>query len=144
MHTRLLVSTGVGAALAAAFCLPAGAAPAEKPSCTGITAQKRGSTLLTYRLRCNFQVDRLGVRSSMPIRRAGTPRLDGARPGDRLRCSRRSRSLATCRGTVSRDVRIREALRVEGRWCEDAKFRLRAEGPEEASFVLTILRTGPC
>jgi hypothetical protein len=144
MRTRLLACAALTSALAAAFTLTAGAGAAERPHCSGITDQKRGSTLLSYRLRCNFDVHRLGVRSSLPIRRAGTPRLDGAPAEDRLRCERRSRSLATCNGHVSSGVRVREALRVDARWCEDAKFRLRAEGPEEASFVLTILRTGPC
>jgi len=144
MHRRLLTLALLTAAVAAASS-QATAAPAPS-KCRAAVGQASDSTLLGFRVRCNFAVRRLSVRTDLGIRRVDRARLDDEAAGDRMDCRRRSRSLASCGGRMKANARLRERLRVVKRGCKPAKLRFRATGGDDAprSFVLTVTRRGSC
>lgn len=80
---------------------------------------------IAFRVRCNFRVTELKLRSSKPLVRVlKRPELERPDPGDALDCARRSRTLGRCTGEVGGNVRIRGALKVEGDPCCDEKLRV--------------------
>jgi len=119
-------------ALVAAPLLPGGAPDAREfsPSCGAVVQAAEGKRNVRYRVRCNFLVSALDIRSSRPLHRVlRRPRLDNPDQGDRLVCRRTgARRGVRCRGETGQDVRIRGAYAVKGDPCAGLKTRFDASG----------------
>lgn len=106
-----------------------------RPSCKAVTepAERSESKLrpsatynVMFRVRCNFRVTQLSLRSSKSLVRVlKRPALERPDPEDTLDCTRRSRALGRCTGEVGEQVRIQGAFKVKGDPCCDEKLSLR-------------------
>ncbi len=89
---------------------------------------------LAFRVRCNFNVLRLGLKSSRSlVRITPNPVLEHPDQGDTLSCKRRGPKVARCHGDVGENVRIIGELKVRGRPCAHplSRVRFRAFGGED-------------
>lgn len=125
----------VVAALAAVAGAPSTASPAPPeddpspatPKCRAVTETvSRGDiypsssprTNVGFRLRCNFAVNQIYLRTDKRLERVyERPRLERPDPEDELSCRRISKTVGRCLGEVGEDVRILGALRVRGGPC---------------------------
>ena len=104
----------------------AGSAPFH-PSCAAVTTTlahpdqgAQGPKLynLAFRVRCNFHVLRLSLKSSRSlVRILPSPVLEHPDQGDTLSCKRPAPKGARCLGDVGENVRIVGELKVRGRPC---------------------------
>lgn len=131
---------GLAASLAAVTAMPMvttaaspGSAAGFRPACKAVTEpaarqpkpRPSGPYNLAFRVRCNFRVTDLNLRSSRPLVRVlERPTLERPDPEDGLECARRSRILGRCTGEVGEQVRIVGALKVKGDPCCDHKLRV--------------------
>jgi len=126
-------------ALVGALLLPGGAPDARefRPSCDAVVQAVEGKRNVRYRVRCNFLVSGLHIRSSRPLHRVlRRPRLDNPDPGDRLVCRRTgARRGVRCRGETGQGVRIRGAYAVKGDPCAGLKTRFVASGGIDCDFT---------
>jgi hypothetical protein len=128
------------AALAASLVAVAGpagssAGATEHPSCSAVTttlahpdqgAQGPKRYNLAFRVRCNFHVLRLSLKSSRSLLRIlPSPVLEHPDQGDSLSCKRRAPKGARCLGNVGENVRIVGELKVRGRPCAHPLPRMR-------------------
>ncbi len=75
-------------------------------------------TNVGFRLRCNFAVNQIYLRTDKRLERVyERPRLERPDPEDELSCRRISKAVGRCLGEVGEDVRILGALRVKGGPC---------------------------
>jgi hypothetical protein len=123
-----------------------GSSPASAPfhpSCAAVTTTlarpgqgAQGPKLydLAFRVRCNFNVLRLRLKSSRSlVRITPSPVLEHPDQGDTLRCKRHAPRGARCVGNVGENVRIVGELKVRGRPCAHPlpRVRFRAFGGED-------------
>ena len=125
---RALALVSIAAVLLAAPSF-ARRSPYPKPFCSAVTKRQPGVRDVQFRIRCNYLVDRLSIRSSRPIESVQRrPTLRAPDPEDHLRCSRRSVTLVRCYGETGENVRIDGAFGVRGDPCDGLRARFRTSG----------------
>jgi hypothetical protein len=140
MTWRCLFGALAASLVAVAGTAGSSAGATEHPSCAAVTTTlahpdqgAQGPKLynLAFRVRCNFNVLRLSLKSSRSlVRISPSPVLEHPDQGDALSCKRHAPKGARCAGNVGENVRIVGELKVRGRTCAHPlpRFRFRAFG----------------
>ena len=137
---RFTVFALVLAAAVLGAALPASAAQRLHCDTSGRFVGESG-TDLRYKLRCNFEVDRVSMRSSVGLKRLGAVKT---RRGSRLRCGKRPGNRMACRGRVARGAAFKQALRLRRAACTKSTFRFQVSGPNVRSFRVSLRQSGGC
>jgi hypothetical protein len=123
---RALALVPIAAALLAA---PSAAGDFPTPSCSAVTKRQTGLRDVQFRIRCNFSVSSLSIRSSRTIGSVQRrPALRDPDAEDHFRCSRRSATLVRCLGEAGANVRIDGSFGVRGDPCAGLRARFRTQG----------------
>jgi hypothetical protein len=125
---RALALLPIAAVLLAAPSV-AGRSPDPDPFCSAVTKHQPAVRDVQFRIRCNYLVDRLSIRSSRRIESVQRrPALRDPDPEDHFRCSRRSATLVRCYGETGENVRIDGSFGVRGDPCVELRARFRTSG----------------
>lgn len=138
-RTLLTLTVLALTAVSLAAALPSGAA--TNRSCNTSGRFLGNGTVLRYKLRCSFPVERLTMRSSAPLERVGAVRT---REGDHLRCGKRPHALMSCRGSLSSHASIKQELRLDRAQCTAVKLRFRVSGPDVEGFQVGLRKPAGC
>jgi hypothetical protein len=98
-------------------------------------------TQLRYKLRCNFPVERVSMRSSAPLERLGAVKT---RRGSHLRCGKRPHNRMACRGRLAASASAKQTLQLKRVACTKTTFRFQVSGPDVQSFRVALRQTGGC
>lgn len=139
---RTLLSLAVLAltAVSLAVALPAGGATKLDCGTSGRFVGDSG-TELRYKLRCNFPVERVSLRSSAPLVRLGSVKT---RRGSHLRCGKRPNNRMSCRGRLGSNAAAKQALRLRRMACTRTTFRFEVFGPNVAKYKVGLTRSAGC
>jgi hypothetical protein len=133
----------VGVLLAGAL-YPALADGAERRfRCSATTSRQPDSQQVRFRIRCNYEVERVSIRSSKAIASVRrSTRLRDPESGDRIRCARRSSTLVVCRGRAGENVRIEGVYTLRGDPCDGFRTRFNVLGDNRLTTLRTTHRAG--
>lgn len=142
MNRTLLLKLTCLAALVVSLAAAMPAGGATKLSCdTSGRFVGNSGTELRYKLRCNFPVERVSMRSSAPLERLGAVKT---RRGSRLRCGKRPNNRMACRGRLGPNAAIKQTLRLKRLACTKATFRFQVSGPDVPSFKVGLRQGRRC
>jgi hypothetical protein len=120
--------------------LPAGGATTRHCGTSGRFVGN-GGTELRYKLRCNFPVERVSMRSSAPLVRLGTVKTPR---GSHLRCGKHPHNRMGCRGNLAANTAAKQTLKLKRRACTKATFRFSVSGPDVSGFRVSLQRPAGC